>query len=148
MKKSRFTDSQIMAALKRVEVGLAVPEICRELGISTATFYKWRAKFGGMDTSMMSRMKELEDENRRLKKMYLEEKLKSSRCRGPRKKVVRPSRRCAMAQRAVLMRSVPIRVACAAFMVSESCYRYEPKQDAENALIADWLIRLTDNHRT
>jgi putative transposase len=46
-------------------------------GISTATFYKWRAKFGGMDTSMMSRMKELEDENRRLKKMYLEEKLKS-----------------------------------------------------------------------
>jgi putative transposase len=77
VKKSRFTDSQIMAALKRVEAGLAVPEICRELGISTATFYKWRAKFGGMDTSMMSRMKELEDENRRLKKMYLEEKLKS-----------------------------------------------------------------------
>mgnify|MGYP000623768984 CR=1 FL=1 len=77
MKKSRFTDSQIMAALKRVEDGLAVPEVCRELVISTATFYKWRAKFGGMDTSMMSRMKELEDENRRLKKMYLEEKLKS-----------------------------------------------------------------------
>jgi putative transposase len=66
VKKSRFTDSQIMAALKRVEVGLPVPEICRELGISTATFYKWRAKFGGMDTSMMARMKELEDENRRL----------------------------------------------------------------------------------
>lgn len=66
-----------MAALKRVEAGLSVPEICREVGISTATFYKWRAKFGGMDTSMMSRMKELEDENRRLKKMYLEEKLKS-----------------------------------------------------------------------
>ena len=52
-----------------------------------------------------------------------------------------------MAQRAVQMRSIPIRLACAAFMVSESCYRYEPKQDAENALIADWLIRLTDNHR-
>ena len=77
MKKSRFTDSQIMAALKRVEAGLAVPEICRELGVSSATFYKWRAKFGGMDTSMMSRMKELEDENRRLRKMYLEEKLKA-----------------------------------------------------------------------
>lgn len=77
MKKSRFTDSQIMAALKRVESGLPMPEICRELGISTATFCKWRAKFGGMDTSMMARMKELEDENRRLKKMYLEEKLKS-----------------------------------------------------------------------
>jgi putative transposase len=58
---SGFTDSQTMAALKRIEVGLAVPDICRELGISTTTFYKWRAKFGGMDTSMMARMKELED---------------------------------------------------------------------------------------
>jgi putative transposase len=54
-----------------------VPDICRELGISTATFYKWRAKYGGMDVSMMSRMKELEEENRRLKKMFLEEKLKA-----------------------------------------------------------------------
>ena len=77
MRKSKFTDSQIMDALKRVEMGCAVPDICRELGISTAPFYKWRAKYGGMDASMMSRMKELEDENRRLKKMYLEEKLKA-----------------------------------------------------------------------
>ena len=77
MKKSKFSDSQIMAALGRVGAGMPVPEICREVGISTATFYKWRAKFGGMDTSMMSRMKELEAENRRLKKMYIEEKLKA-----------------------------------------------------------------------
>lgn len=55
-----------MAALKRVEAGLSVPEICRELSISTAKVYKWRAKFGGVDTSMMARMEELEDENRRL----------------------------------------------------------------------------------
>ena len=77
MKRSKFTDSQIMEALKRVDSGLAVPEICRELGISTATFYKWRAKYGGMGTSMMARMKELEAENARLKKMYIEEKLKA-----------------------------------------------------------------------
>ena len=77
MKRSKFTDSQIMDALKRVEAGLAVPEVCRELGISTATFYKWRAKYGGMDTSMIARMKELEAENARLKKMYIEEKLKA-----------------------------------------------------------------------
>lgn len=77
MKKSRFTDSQIMDALKRVEAGLPVPELCRDLGISTATFYKWRAKYGGMDTSMMSRMKELEEENRRLKKLYVEAQLKA-----------------------------------------------------------------------
>lgn len=77
MKKSRFMDSQIVDALMRVEAGLAVPELCRELGISTATFYKWRSKFGGMDTSMMARMKELEIENARLKKMYAEEHLKA-----------------------------------------------------------------------
>ena len=77
MKKSRFTDSQIMDALKRAEAGLAVPEVCRELGISSATFYKWRAKFGGMDVSMMTHMKELEDENRRLRKMVVDERLKA-----------------------------------------------------------------------
>jgi putative transposase len=77
MKKSKFTDSQIMEALKRVEAGLSVPEICRELGISSATFYKWRAKFGGMDVPMIARLKELEAENSRLKKMYAEERLKA-----------------------------------------------------------------------
>jgi putative transposase len=77
MKKSKFTDSQIMEGLKRAEAGVAVPEICRELCISSATFYKWRAKYGGMDTPMISRMKELELENARLKKMYAEERLKA-----------------------------------------------------------------------
>jgi putative transposase len=76
MKKSRFTDSQIAEALKRVEAGL-VPELRRELGISSAAFYKWWAKYGGMDTSMMARLKELEVENARLKKMYAEERLKA-----------------------------------------------------------------------
>lgn len=75
MKKSKFSDSQIIEALKRVEGGLSVPELCRELGISSATFYKWRAKYGGLDVSMMARMKELEAENARLKKMYAEERL-------------------------------------------------------------------------
>ena len=77
MKRSKFTDSQIMEGLKRTEAGVAVPEICRELGISSATFYKWRAKYGGMDTPMISRMKELKLENARLKKMYAEERLKA-----------------------------------------------------------------------
>ena len=54
-----------------------MPDLCRELGISSATFYKWRAKYGGMDASLMARMKELEEENRRLRKMYVEEKLKA-----------------------------------------------------------------------
>jgi putative transposase len=77
MKTSRFTESQIIAILKQAEAGAPVPALCREHGMSSATFYKWRAKFGGMDASMMVRMKELEDENRRLKKMYAEERLKA-----------------------------------------------------------------------
>jgi putative transposase len=77
MKKSRYNDSQILAILKQAESGTPVPVLCREHGMSNATFYKWRAKFGGMDASMMKRMKELEDENRRLKKMYAEERLKA-----------------------------------------------------------------------
>lgn len=77
MKRSRFTDSQIMDALKQAENGMPVPDVCRDLGISTATFYKWRSRYGGMDVSMMSRMKELEAENARLKKMYAEECLKA-----------------------------------------------------------------------
>jgi len=77
MRKSRFTDSQILAFLKQSEEGAKVPDLCREHGFSNAQFYKWRSKFGGMDASMMKRMKELEDENRRLKKMYAEEKLKA-----------------------------------------------------------------------
>ena len=70
MKTSRYTDSQIMAILKQNEAGTPVPDLCREHGMSSASFYKWRAKYGGMDASLIKRMKELEDENRRLKKMY------------------------------------------------------------------------------
>jgi putative transposase len=70
MKKSRFTEAQIMAVLRQAEGGVPVPELCREHGISSASYYKWRAKYGGMDVSMMSQMKALEEENRRLKRMY------------------------------------------------------------------------------
>ncbi len=70
MRKARFTEPQIMAVLRQAEGGVAVPELCREHGISSASFYKWRAKYGGMDASMMSQMKALEDENRRLKRMF------------------------------------------------------------------------------
>ena len=65
MKKSKFTDSQILSILKQAENGTPISELCREHVISAASFYKWRAKFGGMDASMMSRLKELEAENNR-----------------------------------------------------------------------------------
>ena len=77
MKQSRFTDSQIIAILKQAEAGTPVPEVCREHGISSATFYKWSSKYAGMEASLMARMRELEAENARLKKMYAEERLKA-----------------------------------------------------------------------
>lgn len=77
MKKSKFSDSQIMSILKQAAGGVPVPEILREHDISSATFYKWRSRYGGMDLPMIIKLKELELENSRLKRMYAEEKLKS-----------------------------------------------------------------------
>jgi putative transposase len=77
MKKSRFSDTQILSILKQAESGIPIPEICREYGISSATFYNWQSKYGGMDVSLMKRLKEIEEENRRLKKMYAEERIKA-----------------------------------------------------------------------
>ncbi|MDR5785284.1 IS3 family transposase [Caballeronia sp. LP003] len=148
MKKSKFTDSQIMEALKRAEAGVVVPEICRELGISTATFYNWRGKYGGMDVSLMARMKELEAENARLRKMYVEEKIKAEIvAEALAKKGLRPSTRREMAKDAVARRGVSIRLACEEFAISQTCYRYERLRNEENEQIADWLLNLTDNHR-
>ena len=75
MKTSRFTDSQILAVLKEAAAGPPVPELCRTHGISNATFSTWRSKFGGLDVSLMTRIKELEDEHRRLKKLYVDAQL-------------------------------------------------------------------------
>ena len=110
MKNGRHTVSQIIAILKQSEDGTPVPELCREHGVSSATFYKWRTKYGGMDASMMKGMKELEDENRRRKEI---------------------------AKHAVLARGIPVSMACRIFSGSETCYRYQPKHSSDNALIAD-----------
>jgi putative transposase len=77
MKTTRKSDSQIMQILSQAGSGVPVSELCREHGMSSATFYKWRAKYGGMDTSMITRLKELEVDNSRLKKMYADERLKA-----------------------------------------------------------------------
>jgi len=70
MKKSRYSEAQIVSILKEAENGVPVPELCRTHGMSSAAFYQWRSKFGGMDASMISEMKQLQAENARLKQMY------------------------------------------------------------------------------
>lgn len=75
MKRSRFTEEQIIAALKEHERGGAATEICRRLGVSSHTFYRWKAKYGGMEVSQARRLRELEDENRRLKHIVADQAL-------------------------------------------------------------------------
>lgn len=70
MKQSRFSESVIFSILKQASQGTSVNDLCREHGMSSASFYKWRARYGGMDVSMMGEMKDLEAENKRLKRMY------------------------------------------------------------------------------
>lgn len=86
MKKSRFTSIQIISILKQAEAGTPVSELCREHGMSSVNFYKWRSRFGGIDASMMACLKELEDENWRLKKCMPKSVLKLRLFRKPCKK--------------------------------------------------------------
>lgn len=77
MKQKSYSESQIIGILKEAESGIPVPELCRKHGMGNSTFYKWRAKYGGMDASLLQRMKELESENKRLKKLYAESQLEA-----------------------------------------------------------------------
>ena len=72
MKRSKFTEHQIIKILKEAESGVPVPDLCRQYGFSKSSYYKWKAKYGGMDASALKRLKELEEENRKLKQMYAE----------------------------------------------------------------------------
>jgi len=77
MKPSKYSEAQIMGILKQAEGGVPVADLCREHGMSSASFYKWRAKYGGMDASLISRMKALDEENKRLKKMCAEKSMQN-----------------------------------------------------------------------
>lgn len=78
MKKSRFTESQIVSILKETDAGMKVDDVCRKHGISSATYYNWKSKYGGMDASDVKRLKELQEENDKLKKMFADVSLENA----------------------------------------------------------------------
>jgi putative transposase len=78
MKKSRFTETQIVSILKEADAGRPIKEVCRQRGISGATYYKWKSKYGGMEASDLKRVKELEAENARLKRLFAEMALENA----------------------------------------------------------------------
>ena len=111
MKTSRYTEAQILAILRQAEGGMPVAELCRAHGMSNASFYKWRAKYGGMDASLISQMKAIEDENRRLKRMYADLSMQADLLKEALGKMTRPSQRREMAEKAVARHKVSIALA-------------------------------------
>ncbi|MDA8962007.1 IS3 family transposase [Congregibacter sp.] len=132
MKKSRFTESQIVGVLKQVDAGHKVDDVCREHGISSATYYNWKSKYGGMEASELRRMKGLEDENARLKRMYADLSLTHEATKDLIKKkgLVTDQRRDAVIN--LVVQGLSVKTACDVVGLSRSSYNREP---------TDWRAR-------
>ncbi|MFJ5434024.1 IS3 family transposase [Pectobacterium sp. CHL-2024] len=127
MRKARFTEHQIIAVLKSVEAGRTVKDVCREAGISEASYYNWKAKFGGMEASDIKKMKDLEDENRRLKQMFADLSLE---CRALKdvigKKALKPAIKRELVSYLTAQFTMSIRQACRTLSLSWTVYLYQP----------------------
>ncbi|QCI79643.1 IS3 family transposase [Hankyongella ginsenosidimutans] len=134
MKRSRFNEEQIIAILKEQEAGMATAEVCRRHGISSATFYKWKSKFGGLDVSEARRLRSLEEENSRLKKLLAEAMLDNAVLKDLASKMVTPGAKREAVAHAREHHGVSERRACALVGVSRRVIRYEPTRPDDGAL--------------
>ncbi len=136
MKKSKFTDAQIAFVLRQAEEGTAIGEVCRKAGISEATFYNWRKKYGGLMPSEMRRLKQLEEENTKLKKLVGGSLFGSGDAAGRSgKKALKPARRRQLVDDVRGAWKVSIRRACAVIRMEPSTYHYRGKRRSQAALI-------------
>src|SRR5262245_12204017 len=136
MRKSKFSEHQIIAILKAVEAGRTVKDVCREHEISDATYYQWKSKYGGMQASDIKRLRELEDENRRLKQISADLLLENralKRC--ARKKALRPAARRELVVLLQTEHGLSERQACAAVGLPRSVYHYEPRPTRDGPTI-------------
>jgi putative transposase len=126
MRKSRFSEHQIVRILKSVEGGRTVKDICREHGVSSATYYKWKSKYGGMEASDIERMKDLETENRKLMQMFADLSLENMALKDVIEKTLSPVLRKQLVTHMISEFELSVRKACAALGVSRSYYAYKP----------------------
>ncbi len=138
MKKSRYSESQIVQILKEVEGGRLVKEVCQEYGIADATYYNWKSTYGGMEASDVKRLKELEEENRRLKQMYAELSLDHNLLKDviEKKKAVTPAVRRERVNYLKQTHGVSFRRACRITGISDAVYRYRPESSRDEPVIA------------
>ncbi|QDW66076.1 IS3 family transposase [Luteimonas granuli] len=136
MKKSKFTEEQIAFALKQAESGTRVEEVCRKMGISQATFYAWRKKFGGLGISELRRLRQLEEENRKLKQLVADLSLDKAMLQDVlAKKLLRPAQRKALVGHLMDRYRVGVRRACSVVKQSRSAWYYLPRERDDSPLL-------------
>jgi putative transposase len=132
MKKSKFTEAQIIFALKQSETGVAVTEVCRKMGISEATFYNWKKKYGGLGVSELRKLRQLEEENRHLKQLVADLSLDKQMLQDVlKKKVLRPAQLKVLAMSLLIDYRVSIHRACRVVMFHRSAWYYKRKGEKE-----------------
>jgi putative transposase len=145
MKKSKFTESQIAFILKQADDGVAVGEVCRKAGISDATFYNWRKKYAGLLPSEMRRMRQLEEENAKLKRIVADLSLDKAMLQDVlEKKALRPTARRELVDRVIATWQVSVRRACRALRIDRPMYLYKPRTGDQ----ADLKQRITEIAQT
>ena len=134
MKKKRYSEEQIVFALRQADSGVAVAEICRIMGVREATFYRWKKKFHGMGVAELRRLRQLEEENRKLKQLVADLSLDKQMLQDVVKKMVTPRRKRPMVEYLQDAYGVSTRRACGMLPMHRSTYRYQYKPDRYQAL--------------
>ncbi|EBT2497838.1 TPA: IS3 family transposase [Salmonella enterica subsp. enterica serovar Bahrenfeld] len=136
MRKARFTENQIIAVIKSVEAGRTVKDVCREAGISEATWYNWKSRYGGMEASDIKKIKDLEDENRRLKQMFADLSLENRALKDViEKKPLKPASKRELVTHLITTFGLSIRQACRSLNLSRTVYHYRPDTTRDEPVI-------------
>lgn len=135
MRKARFTEHQIITVIKSVEAGRTVKDVCREAGISEATYYNWKSRYGGMEASDIKKIKDLEDENRRLKQMFADLSLENRALKDVIEKALKPAFKRELVTHLITAFGLSIRQACRSLNLSRTVYHYRPDNTRDEPVI-------------